>query len=172
MESAVSGEEATSSIQNQEPGGTNKTQKNRKRHHQQPLHLTNEQQDDILTWFQEGDNSQDDGEELPQTKSPTLSAASVEQTSSAASKRKKKTRCKESAALLQRLEERIHTSSKLQERLIDEMSAPTDSRVAERRQWAQWFGSAITDIDDSVWSEFQAESVKLVNTFKARSKYI
>ena len=51
MESAVSGEESTSSIQNQEPGETNKTQKNRKRQHQQPLHLTNEQQD-ILTWFQ------------------------------------------------------------------------------------------------------------------------
>jgi len=52
MESAVSWEESTSSIQNQEPEGTNKTQKNSKRQHQQPLHLTNEQQDDILTWFQ------------------------------------------------------------------------------------------------------------------------
>lgn len=121
---------------------------------------------------EEVDNSQDDGEELPQTKPPALSTASVEQTSYATSKRKKKTRGEESAALLQRLEERIHTSSKLQERLIDEMSAPTDSRVAERRQWAQWLGSAITDIDDSLWSEFQAESLKLVNTFKARSKYI
>ncbi|KAH3892849.1 hypothetical protein DPMN_016982 [Dreissena polymorpha] len=83
----------------------------------------------------------------------------------------------------------MHTSSKLQERLIDEMSAPTDtrvaerrqwaqwstptdSRVAERRQWAQWFGSAITDIDDFLWSEIQAESLKLVKTFKARFKYI
>ncbi|KAH3867610.1 hypothetical protein DPMN_030741 [Dreissena polymorpha] len=51
MESAVSVEESTSSIQNQEPGETNKTQKNSKRQHQQPLHLTNEQQDDILTTF-------------------------------------------------------------------------------------------------------------------------
>ncbi|KAH3715960.1 hypothetical protein DPMN_058676 [Dreissena polymorpha] len=60
----------------------------------------------------------------------------------------------------------------MQERLIDEMAAPTDTRVAERLQWAQWFGSAITDIDDFLWSEFQAESLKLVDTFKARSKYI
>ncbi|KAH3700980.1 hypothetical protein DPMN_075963 [Dreissena polymorpha] len=121
---------------------------------------------------EEGDNSQDDGEELPHTKSPALSTTSVGQTSSAASKRKNKIKGEESAALLQRLEERIHASSKLQERLIDEMSAPTDSMVAERRQWAQWFGSAISDIGDSLCSQFKAESLKLVNTFKARSKYI
>ncbi|KAH3715878.1 hypothetical protein DPMN_058592 [Dreissena polymorpha] len=52
IESAVSEEESTFSFQNQEPGETNKTQKNSKRQHQQPLHLTNEQHDDILTLFQ------------------------------------------------------------------------------------------------------------------------
>ncbi|KAH3715961.1 hypothetical protein DPMN_058677 [Dreissena polymorpha] len=41
---------------------------------------------------EEGDSSQDDGEELPQTKSPALSTSSVEQTSSAANKPEKKTR--------------------------------------------------------------------------------
>ncbi|KAH3795304.1 hypothetical protein DPMN_148854 [Dreissena polymorpha] len=52
MESAVSCEKSTSPIQNPKPEGTSKTQKNSKRQHQQPWYLTNEQQDDILTWLQ------------------------------------------------------------------------------------------------------------------------
>ncbi|XP_041353056.1 uncharacterized protein LOC121371318 [Gigantopelta aegis] len=46
------------------------------------------------------------------------------------------------------------------------ISVPTDPRVAERHQWAQWFGAAIPEIDDALWPEFQAESLHFVNTFK------
>ncbi|XP_060605868.1 uncharacterized protein LOC132758310 [Ruditapes philippinarum] len=119
---------------------------------------------------EDGENSQDDREEQLPSASPALSTASGEQDTSTSGNRKKKASREESTALLQRLQERIQKSSQLQEKLIDEMSVPKDPRVAERRQWAQWFGSAITDIDDSLWSDFQAESLQLVSNFKVRSK--
>ena len=62
--------------------------------------------------------------------------------------------------------------SEMQEKLYEQMSVSTDPRVAERRQWAQWFGAAIPEIHDSLWSEFQTESLQLVNSFKARSRRV
>lgn len=121
---------------------------------------------------QESDEEEENGEDKLPSTSPALSTASGDTDTSAAAKRKKKTSREESTAFLQRLEERIQQSSQMQEKLFDQMSVPTDPRVAERRQWAQWFGAAIPEIDDSLWSEFQAESLQLVNTFKARSKHV
>lgn len=68
------------------------------------------------------------------------------------------------------MNERIEQSGRMQDKLLEQMVVPTDPRAAERRQWAQWFGVAISEIDDALLSEFQAESLQLVNTFKARSK--
>ena len=110
-------------------------------------------------------------DKLPST-SPALSTTSMDKDTPVVPKKKKKTGSDESTAFLQRLEQRIQQSSNMQEKLLDQLSAPTDTRVAERRQWAQWFGAAITEIDDSLWSEFQTESLQLVNSFKIRSKHV
>ncbi|CAC5395216.1 unnamed protein product [Mytilus coruscus] len=90
--------------------------------------------------------------------SPALSTATGDTDTSAAAMEKKKTSREESTAFFQRLEH-IQQSSQMQN-LFDQMSVRTDARVAERQ------------IDDFLWSEFLAESLQLVNTFKARSKRV
>lgn len=60
----------------------------------------------------------------------------------------------------------------MKEKILEQIAKPADPNVAERRQWTQWFGTAISEIDDSLWTDFQAESLQLVNSFKARSKRV
>lgn len=60
----------------------------------------------------------------------------------------------------------------MKEKILEQIAKPADPKVAERRQWTQWFGTAISEIDDSLWTDFQAESLQLVNSFKARSKRV
>lgn len=57
----------------------------------------------------------------------------------------------------------------MKEKILEQIAEPADPKVAERRQW---FGTAISEIDDSLWTDFQAESLQLVNSFKARSKRV
>lgn len=89
--------------------------------------------------------------------------------------KKKKSANKENtctSVCLQRLEERIQQSTEMKEKILEQIAEPADPKVAERRQWTQWFGTAISEIDDSLWTDFQAESLQLVNSFKARSKRV
>lgn len=89
--------------------------------------------------------------------------------------KKKKSANKENtctSVCLQRLEERIQQSTEMKEKILEQIAKPADPKVAERRQWTQWFGTAISEIDDSLWTDFQAESLQLVNSFKARSKRV
>lgn len=89
--------------------------------------------------------------------------------------KKKKSANKENtctSVFLQRLEERIQQSTEMKEKILEQIAEPADPKVAERRQWTQWFGTAISEIDDSLWTDFQAESLQLVNSFKARSKRV
>lgn len=89
--------------------------------------------------------------------------------------KKKKSASKENtctSVFLQRLEERIQQSTEMKEKILEQIAEPADRKVDERRQWTQWFGTAISEIDDSLWTDFQAESLQLVNSFKARSKRV
>lgn len=96
---------------------------------------------------------------------------------------KKKNANKENTSVfLQRLEERIQQSTEMKERIkqstemkekiLEQIAEQDDTKVAEGRQWTQWFGTAISEIDDSLWTDFQAECLQLVNSFKARSKRV
>lgn len=85
-------------------------------------------------------------------------------------KKKESANKENTSVFLQRLEERIQQSTEMKEKNLEQIAEPADPKVAERRQWTQWFGTAISEIDDSLWTDFQAESLQLVNSFKARSK--
>ena len=82
---------------------------------------------------------------------------------------KKKGRSGETAKLRTKLDERLQASELLQERLVKQLTSPSSPQEEERHRWGQWFSAALPQIHASLWGEFQASSLQLVESFRQRS---
>lgn len=116
------------------------------------------------------DEGGESGEDSIPSISPAMSEVSGEIDVSVAKIGIKKANKEDTSFFIKRLNERIEHSGRMHDKLLEQIVIPRDPRAPERRQWAQWFGAVISEIDDALWSEFQAESLQLINTFKGRSK--